>query len=322
MSKALGMRCVWGLCGVLAGVFLFASATRAEVTTDLSGSIVVYPKVIWTGNTASPNDRDTVIQLSNTSNQLVHVHCFYVNAQPLNPSLPPGPFNPRRWQVTDFQLWLTRQQPTHWVASRGRAVNPGDGFGNDGSGLDPGAVPPVPPGFEGELKCVQVETSGAPFGGNALKGEALLRREDGDASKYNAISILADPDTASADPSQELLLNNTPNTPDNEGEYNSCPNEILLDHFADGATNPVISQINPAECFDQCVTGTCSLSGGSCTTDVDCDGADQCPIRTELTLVPCSDTSRISYPAASRFSSRSSTSSSRTSPPARRSTAG
>jgi hypothetical protein len=289
MSKALGMRCVWGLCGVLAGVFLFTTAARAEVTTDLSGSIVVFPKVIWTGNTDSSNDRDTVIQLTNTSNQLVHVHCFYVNAQPLDSRFPPGPFNPRRWQVTDFQLWLTRQQPTHWVVSRGRPVNPSDGFGNDGSGLDPGAVPPVPAGFEGELKCVQVETSGGPFGGNALKGEALLRREDGDVSKYNAISILADPDTASADPSQELLLNNTPNTPDNEGEYNSCPNTIMLDHFLDGATNPVIAAVNPDECLDLCDTDTCTLSGDSCTTDADCEGADECPIRTELTLVPCSE---------------------------------
>ena len=52
MSKALGMRCVWGLCGVLASVLLVASVARAEVSTDLSGSIVVWPKVVWTGNTS------------------------------------------------------------------------------------------------------------------------------------------------------------------------------------------------------------------------------------------------------------------------------
>jgi hypothetical protein len=282
MSKALGMRCVWGLCGVLAGVFLFASTGRAEVTTDLSGSIVVWPKVIWSGNTSDSDDRDTVIQLTNTSNQMVHVHCFYVDAQPLNPSLPPGPFNPRRWQVTDFALWLTRQQPTHWVASRGRGVNPNDGFGNDGSGMDPGAIPPVPPGFEGELKCVQVETSGGPLAGDALKGEALLRREDGDVSKYNAVSIRATDAVAN---DQEILLDNTAN---NDGEANSCANEILLNHFADGASNPVIATVNPDECIDECETDTCSLSGVACDGDEDCLG-DQCPIRTELTMVPCSE---------------------------------
>jgi hypothetical protein len=84
------------------------------------------------------------------------------------------------------------------------------------------------------------------------------------------------------------LLNNTPNTPDNEGEYNSCPNQILVNHFADGASNPVISALNPDECTDHCDIDTCSISGGSCTSDEDCEAADQCPIRTELTLVPCS----------------------------------
>ena len=51
MSKALGMRCVWGLCGVLVSVLALASVTRAEVSTDVSGSVLVFPKVIWTGET-------------------------------------------------------------------------------------------------------------------------------------------------------------------------------------------------------------------------------------------------------------------------------
>ena len=114
MSKALGMRCVWGLCGVLVSVLVLSSAARAEVSSDFSGSVLVYPKVIW------DSGRDTVIQLSNTSNNVVHAHCFYVNAQEFQG-------NPR-WQVTDFHLWLTRQQPVHWVASNGRAVNPTDGI--------------------------------------------------------------------------------------------------------------------------------------------------------------------------------------------------
>ena len=47
MSKALGMRCVWGLCGVLVSVLALASVTRAEVSTDVSGSVLVFPKVVW-----------------------------------------------------------------------------------------------------------------------------------------------------------------------------------------------------------------------------------------------------------------------------------
>jgi hypothetical protein len=273
MSKALGMRCVWGLCGVLASALLFASATQAEVSTDLSGTVLVFPKVVWTGFDTG-NSRDTVIQISNTSNQLVHAHCFYVNAQRT-------PQGTALWQVTDFSLWLTRQQPTHWVASQGRFVNPFDScFGHiygdeeatggylspadlcDGAGLDPGAIPPVPPGFAGELKCIQVDASGVPFGGNNLKGEAVIRRADGDVSKYNAIALLAT-DLVSDD---NVLRLDNPLRNDEEGEVNSCPNSLLLDHFVDGAPDPVVSSLNDEACGDGI-----------------------CPIRTDLTLVPCTE---------------------------------
>ncbi len=263
MSKALGMRCVWGLCGVLVSVLALASVTRAEVSTDVSGSVLVFPKVVWTGGTAATS-RDTVIQISNTSNNMVHAHCFYVNAQLVNGT----PI----WQVTDFTIWLTRQQPTHWVASLGRAVNPSDGFGQDGSGIDPGAIPPVPPGFEGELKCIQTDVVGTPFGGNSLKGEELIRSGDGDVSKANAVAILANPDLAANDPANELLLDNTPN---HDGEYNSCPNTWLIDHFVDGTPDPVVSNLNPLWCADD----------------------DDCPIRTYLTLIPCTQDFENAVPA-------------------------
>lgn len=242
MSKALGMRCVWGLCGVLAGVFGLALTAQAEVTSDTSGSVVVYPKVMF-----SDMGRDTVIQLSNTSNNVVYAHCFYVDARLLNGA--------QRWDVTDFRLVLTRQQPTHWVVSSGRQVNNSDNFSDpaqDGAGLDPGAIPPVQDGFQGELKCVQTDASGTPFGGNNLKGEAVLVTTAGDVSKYNALAITANPDLASDGDPNELLLNNTEF---NDGEYNSCPNTQHVDHFADGT---------PA-----------------------CDADDVCPVRPYITVVPC-----------------------------------
>jgi len=257
MSKALGMRGVWGLCGVLASIVAFAPVTRAEVSSDVSGSVLVFTKVVWSGlNVTSPStpERDTVIQISNTSNNMVHAHCFYVNAQLVG--------GQPLWSVTDFAIWLTRQQPTHWVVSQGRPVNPGDGFGNDGSGIDPGAIPPVPEGFEGELKCIQVDASGTPFGGNNLKGEALIRNADGDVSKTNAWAILANPDLAAAEPTHELLLNNSVL---NDGEYNACPYTWLFNHFADGTDDPVTESLNPIWCDD-----------------------GECPIRTYLTMVPCS----------------------------------
>jgi hypothetical protein len=156
---------------------LMVSGAGAELTTERSASILVFPKVIANGT------RDTIIQITNTSNSMVHAHCFYVNAAPTNSELPPDPvLNPPLWQEIDFDIWLTKQQPTHWVVSRGRAVNPQDPscdrlsgtYACPDSGLDPGRVPPLPDDFVGELKCVEVDASGAPISGNHLKGEASI----------------------------------------------------------------------------------------------------------------------------------------------------
>jgi hypothetical protein len=259
MSKALGMRCVWGLCGVLGSVLALASVARAEVSTDVSGSVLVFPKVVFTGAAdliqlpGSTPPRDTVIQIANTSNNMVHAECFYVNAQVVNGA--------PVWQITDFTIWLTKQQPTHWVASQGRSVDPSDYPGTDGFGMDPGAIPPVPEGFEGELKCVEVDASGTPFAGNNLKGEAVIRTSLGDVSKSNAVAILGNPDLVPGNPPNVLTLDNSDN---HDGEFNACPNTWLLNHFADGAQNPVIEEFNPTWC-----------------------AGDLCPIRTYLTVVPC-----------------------------------
>jgi len=163
------------LAVVLAG--MTAGAASAQVTTERSASILVFPKVIANGT------RDTIIQITNTSNSMVHAHCFYVNAAPADAELPPDPLlNPPLWQEIDFDIWLTKQQPTHWVVSRGRAVNPQDptcdrltdNYLCPDAGLDPGRVPPLPEDFVGELKCVEVDASGAPISGNHLKGEATI----------------------------------------------------------------------------------------------------------------------------------------------------
>ena len=133
--------------------------------------------------------------------------------------------------------------------------------------LIPGAVPPVPSGFKGELKCIQVDPSGVPFGGNNLKGEAVFREfVNGDVSKYNAIVILANPDLASLEPTHELLLDNSP---DHDGEYNSSPNQLLVDHFTDGAPDLIVHQFNPDLCAEEA-------------------GGNLCPIRPFLRIVPCS----------------------------------
>jgi len=234
-----------GLLGLVATVA--ATAVRADVVTDKGASILVFPKVVYTVT------EDTIIQIANTTNNIVHARCFYVDAR-----LPEGctEVNPvvgcvPSWNETDFSIWLTKMQPTHWLVSAGRPVDPtdnlmvaGDTLGapekyspGNGAGLDPGAIPPVPAGFTGELKCVQVMVDGTPIGANSLIGEATLDSTDGssDVSKYNAIGIEG---SELVGATGNTLLLNRPSDGSQDGEYNACPNTLLLNHFADGAPDP------------------------------------------------------------------------------------
>ncbi len=282
-----------GLCGVAVALGLMASTAHAAVTTERGASILAFPKVL------ASEDADTIVQITNISNNMVHAHCFYVNAAP-------DPFGAPQWQITDFTIWLTKQQPTHWRVGTGRFVNPTDNNqcidGNSyypsidcaDAGIDPGAVPPVPPGFQGELKCVEIDVAGNPIGGNHLKGEATLIYEGGDVSKYNAVGIQGT--DLAGETGNELLLNQPLDADDAEpvGQYNACPNVLLLNHLADGVTDPVL--------YANELGGTCSDNGAPCYSDADCEGVcNNAPqildasrtlsLRsatvTDLTLVPC-----------------------------------
>lgn len=282
MRKMKRLGGLWAFSGAAAGVLVLAGVAAAQpryASTEQSGSIVVWPNVVWDG------ERDTVIQLTNTHNRMVHAHCFYVNAAPVNPNLPPSVTNPPQWVETDFWVWLTRQQPTQWVVSRGRRPVLDASFGSPEAGFPPGLVPPVPLGFRGELKCVQVDDGGAPLRGNSLKGEATLVWRTGDVAQYNAIALAGNPEDTVGSGDTVLMLNRTPQNPD--GEYNSCPNVLILNHFADGAPDLVLSQ--EGDCDPVCIGGG-AAEGSPCSTDAQCNGGRclACPVQTSLTLVPCS----------------------------------
>jgi hypothetical protein len=285
----------WGLVAQPA----VAQVTRKTVvTTEQSASILVFPKVIADGT------RDTIIQITNTSNNMQHAHCFYVNGAPTTPGLPPGLLNPPLCTEIDFDIWLTRQQPTHWVVSTGRLYNPTDKTcsseisccalgdtscspswtdvsGTDeadccDAGFDPGRVPPVAPDFTGELKCILVDASGAPYSGNSLKGEATLEDlASGDVSKYNAIGIQGN-DNQNGD--DVLCLGSSVAGNDlcpTGSEYAGCPTEWRLDHPATGAYDPVVQQ------QDFCAS-SCACTGRHCVCDCSSVG-------TNLTMVPCTE---------------------------------
>ncbi len=208
--------------GIAVVLGVLTSAARADVTSEKAASVLVFPKVV-----ASASE-DTIIQIVNTSNSLIQAHCNYIDARLFDVVTGQRCSRPSAtcqalWQETDFDIWLTRQQPTHWSVANGRQVDLTDGIGNDGSGFDPGHIPPKPD-FEGELKCVEVTASGEPVAGNHLRGSAVLVASSGDTSRYNAIGIEANPD---AQPSNPLVL---------DGEvYAACPEKLWLNHFAEDA---------------------------------------------------------------------------------------
>jgi hypothetical protein len=224
MSTVKGLRAV-AMASILVGVGLVAGAASAQgFSTERPGSILIFPKVI-------NDDQDTRIQITNTTNSVVQAHCFYTNGATFN--------GEALWQVTDFDLVLTRQQPTTWVAGDGRPVNPTDGQ----AGLDPGLIPPVPDGFTGYLLCVQVDPGGAPVGGNAMIGTAsVLDEENALAGQYNAVAIAAcngaqgvcGPGGGDIDDDNVLGLDNV--------EYAACPGGSYLNFVSEGlGEDPVLS---------------------------------------------------------------------------------
>lgn len=271
MGSASGMIGRWAVVVSLALVGTTTIAP-ADITTERSASILIFPKILFdsTGLQTDGTPVDTIIQISNTSNSMVFAHCFYVNAVPPDPSRPPSATNVPIWQEVDFEIFLTKQQPTHWLLSDGRQEDPSDNKSCStdcsGAGFDPGRIPPAGNDpFTGELKCIEVDSSGAPINGNHLKGEATIVTTDGTAevSKYNAVGVLGlNTDLNSNNSDNTLCLGGGVSQSCPTGaEYNACPQTVILNHFAEGATDPVVEHLG---------NGPSSVS-------------------TELTLVPCTE---------------------------------
>jgi hypothetical protein len=220
--------------------FLCAAPLLAygQVTSVEGASVLVFPRVIVDGTW------DTTIQISNGANRPAYAHCYYVNGAPANPSLPPGPLNPPLWAEIDFSISLLRQQPTHWVVSRGRLDNPADPTCSptvsdcDGAGFDPGVVPVVPAGFSGELRCIEEDASGAPWSGNALEGVATLTHlATGEVVKYSAIGL---PGYESNNADGTLCVGGSVRGDCLHGaEYGGCPQSWIVSHPSEADDRPV-----------------------------------------------------------------------------------
>jgi hypothetical protein len=168
------------------------------------------------------------------------VICTYLRGIPMNPNQPPGPLNPIDWFLLQFTLSLTPRQPTHWSVAQGRSAVPGDPPGSPGAGIDPGHIPAAPDPFIREMRCVQVDASDAPLGGNALTGAATLVGPSGAVSQYDAIGFRG----IDVDGDNILRLDGV--------EYDACPAEQWFVHRADSPlglpTVPVRTRLTVIPC--------------------------------------------------------------------------
>jgi len=190
----------------------------------------------------------------------------------VNLCAPDAPCDPG-WQETDFVVQITARQPVAWLASQGsnlceQSADPnipcfplsGSRPSLTGQTNQDSRVPPVPENpFIGHLKCIAVDRNEVPVEKNVLKGEVLMVRsneDDLDVQAYNAIGIRAIPGRNDGD--NILVIGGTPAcfegtrqgsacsvNADCPGgrcrypEYQGCPNILILDHFFEGANDPI-----------------------------------------------------------------------------------
>jgi hypothetical protein len=322
MSTKMG---IWR--GALAGaVVLLAVGTASArvidptgVTTNESTAIVLYPKLKVDLNTCvagfcsltpesacTDNDDcqvpavagvDTLIQLTNTSEFLTKVHCFYTNTNShcsnapetictdanFRDVCPAGGLCVPGWIETDFRLTLTKRQPLSWSINDGLASLPLAGIPGQGNPpqFNEGSIPPVlEVPFTGELMCIQVDvTTELPADRNDLKGEASIVKTVADridTAKYNAIGIKAIEGRQDANP-------NVLNVGGPEAEYGvinenvdppftGCPNVLTVNHFFDGANvhthggtlvQPVETDLTVVPCEHDYLTQTANAPGAT-----------------------------------------------------------
>lgn len=260
-------RAGWALAA--AGIFAIgASQAAADIASDKSAAIVVYPKI----SVDTTSGEDTVIRLANTNETTpILAHCFYIDANShcdggsndgdicqSGADCSGGGVCKPGWLETDFRIQLTQGQPIQWLASEGLADddlplprgvctgNPFVGCGSDAdcaffnagrcSASNAGTrIPPVPEDpFIGELKCIAIDANGVPIPRNELKGEGLLtvaNQNRFDVASYNALGIQATGATTGA--ANELVIGGP------DPEYNGCPNYLVMDHFFEDVANPV-----------------------------------------------------------------------------------
>lgn len=264
--------------GVLVGAasVCLTGSSKAEVSSDQAAAILIFPKVIVdTSDVAGNGKLDTLIRISNTGGKSVRIQCFWTNAnghcfnspgticnanltspieqwsQQLRDPQCGSSFCVPGWQETDFIVNLTARQPVAWLASQGAtlcedgvsSVAPcfplrGDGRPSPNNNAESRVPAVLEDPFIGELRCIAVDQNDVPIEENLLKGEAEIVRSEGvavDVWAYNAVGVPALPKAVGGGNNGDnvLVLGGS------GAEYGGCPNVLILDHFFDGANDPI-----------------------------------------------------------------------------------
>jgi hypothetical protein len=186
---------VVGLLGVA-----LAGSPVAVTNGEMKASLLVWPKIVVSHDTADNVVRDTIITIFNDGPSSIYLHCYWMN----------------EYQETDdFEFEITRLQTVWFKAA-------------DGGGMEGSKAVSVSrfQGKYGELKCFAVNDNDAPITKNNLTGTAtIFDFADGTAIGYNAYGF------------RRTGADGTPGVLNLNGiEYDHCPAYLLGTFMLDGAS--------------------------------------------------------------------------------------
>ncbi|MBI3783693.1 MAG: hypothetical protein HY270_09840 [Deltaproteobacteria bacterium] len=239
-------------------------AAGAIANPDEPAAVVVYPYIV-VDVTAN---KDTLIQLTNTSAQAVEARCFYENFTPECTSGQPdatclsGPVTctgvciPRDSRIP-LRVRMTAGQPLAWRASSGLPQPPIEETQTGSASNQFTTIPALGNGpFLGTLRCTAVEDDPLrPSRNNVLVGQATIEQSNGPPSasantaQYRAVGVKAVDDGPNRD---EFLVFGGPTR-----EYEACPAYASLNHFFDGS---------PVHAGDSTAVVTTDLVLANCTS--------------------------------------------------------
>jgi hypothetical protein len=229
------------LVAIIAATLASPGVVRAQ---DSPAAVLAFPYIV----SAPDAGMDTLVQLTNVSSDAVDALCFYEDftldcmAGSPGESCGPGPMTcsgfcqPGDGERVPFPVRLTPEQPIAWHVSQGLTNAPLDGVdhsGPNGANNQGTAVPNLGSrALVGTLRCTVVGADQyRPGVDNVLVGLATIESRasftDVDAMQYRALGFRAVEDGPGPNRDEFLELGGP------EGEYESCPAAILLEHFFD-----------------------------------------------------------------------------------------